>query len=193
MTHRRWHGVAGGSGGTTSSSLWTCKYGAQISVTKDSTGDWFNIPSSIQGVHYVVQRQSGASIEGKTIRLRFRLDLNGELWPSEYPDDPLPCKIQLFFQKNGDRLTSQEQDKRWWCVTKTELKNGEFVVEEVVEPSRWTQVFGRLGTSRLSGWNSCLADIGNVGFTFSGWSFGGHGVYCKSGAAKFTILEYTIA
>lgn len=53
-----------------------------------------------------------------------------------------------------------------------------------------SQVLGQLGVNRVPGFNATKTDCANVGMTFGGGCFFGHGVRIDSGSARFNMLEY---
>ena len=79
---------------------------------------------------------------------------------------------------------------RWWSVTYVELHEGEFTLTASLSPDQWTSVFGQRGTEVPSEFNTAIAQLANIGFTFGG-TFAGHGVYVTG--ARFILKQYAVS
>jgi hypothetical protein len=82
--------------------------------------------------------------------------------------------------QTGDRLTASEPYKRWWSVEGYALKSGsgELTVS-LVDGSKWLSVFGERGNvsaAESAGFAAAKQYLGNIGLTFGGGCFKGHGV-----------------
>lgn len=93
----------------------------------------------------------------------------------------------------------EQQDGRWWCEgARMALDQfGTVVVGEALfsELHKWRNVGGIYagGTpdARPAEFAACLANLGHVGVTLGGTSFG-HGANVTDGRAKVAVLEYSI-
>ena len=75
---------------------------------------------------------------------------------------------------------------RWWSdpVSYTLAANGLVTISVPFDPSQWTSVYGKRGNldqTTLSAFNAMLANPGNLGMTFGGGCFAGHGVNVVNG------------
>jgi len=110
-----------------------------------------------------------------------------------------PAHVRLFFQERGDDLSGDDalQYYRWWQNKGAyELASGEAILSvPLTDPSQWSSVFGRTGdedSAALAGFRQAIANIGNVGFTFGGGCFYGHGVNVVNGTARFFAKSYVV-
>ena len=64
-----------------------------------------------------------------------------------------------------------------------------------LDPAQWSSVLGKRGTDGAAarhGFEAGLAQLGNVGMTFGGGCFFGHGVFVTGGTARFITTEYVV-
>jgi hypothetical protein len=64
-----------------------------------------------------------------------------------------------------------------------------------LSPGSWSSVFGASGTASAeatAGFADTLRNVANVGMTFGGGCFAGHGAYVSSGTATFYLVRYVI-
>lgn len=160
----------------------TFMYGAYTTGTPES----FTFPSR-DGVHYCLKGAGASGIAvGKTITFKFEIAGDGELKVADQTDTP-PATVRLIMQRDGDNLT--QADYRFW-YGKTNLVNGILTMVAPIDPAQWTNVYGAVNPA---GFQALINNIANLGFTFGGQSFAGHGVYCPVGTRTFRLIEYTVA
>jgi hypothetical protein len=53
-------------------------------------------------------------------------------------------------------------------------------------------VFGKSGEANPAAFAAAMADLGNVGLTFGGGCFFGHGVRIMNGSATFTLERFEV-
>ena len=173
-------------------SRWSILYspGMPPSLSQNADGNYYVDVPHQDGLHYVVQRVQG-NPTGKTIIIKFELIGSGELLASD-PGETCPCSVSLYLQQQGDTLTAADEFKRWWSHKIPCNQQGEASV--VVSPENWTQVFGKRGIDFLQQFQAAMSELANIGFTFSGTSFAGHGIYLKqgTGSVRFELKEYSI-
>jgi hypothetical protein len=111
---------------------------------------------------------------------------------------PNPATVRLFVQRKGDDMSGDGPFEfyRWWSnpVAYVLAPGDAVLVGDLTDPAQWTSVFGRSATANEPAFRAALADIGNVGFTFGGGCFFGHGVFVTpgTGSATFTAAEFTV-
>ena len=147
---------------------------------------YFDFPAS-DGVHYVTAAAPKMAV-GRTITMRFAIEGDAKLVPTQ--GDP-PAKVRLYFERTGDTMTAAEQFKRWWSAP-LDLAPGDYTLSATVSPEQWSDVFGHSGTDAPQQFADCVANTGNIGFTFGG-TFAGHGVYAATGSARFVLKSYEVA
>ncbi len=174
--------ASGTSVGTPSGDYWTGQYG---NVTPDPATAAFTFGEP----HYIV-RAAPALAVGKTISMRFRIDGNAELVPT---DSAPPARVRLYIQRAGDNLSGAGpyQQYRYWSHDVAITAAAEYSLSATITPEAWTDVFGAQGSQFPDGFAAALANAALVGFTFGG-SFAGHGVTAKNGTANFTLLDWSI-
>ncbi len=102
--------------------------------------------------------------------------------------DTPPATFSLFIQRQGDDGTEAMQDYRWWAP-KNVLVAGDFSIAAGLEPGVWSNVMGARGDTRLAGFRAALKHCANIGITFGGYSFAGHGV---RGTGVFHCTSFTV-
>jgi hypothetical protein len=119
---------------------------------------------------------------------------NYKLAPDNTCDNP--AHVRLFLQQKNDPLTAQAEFYRWWSnPTVYELAAGSSTLNAPLIPDQWVSVLGKIGNSSqraTDGFKTALRNLGNVGFTFGGGCFYGHGVNVSNGTARFTLMGYSI-
>jgi hypothetical protein len=171
---------------------WSIRYspGMPSLMSKNSDGTYHVDLPYHDGLHYVVQGARG-NLTGKTITIKFELLGAGELLASD-PGETCPCSVSLYLQQQGDTLNASDEFKRWWSY-KTPL-NAQNEASVVVSPENWTQVFGKRGSDFPQQFQAAMSNLANVGFTFGGTHFAGHGIYVKqgTGAMRFVLKEFSV-
>jgi hypothetical protein len=171
---------------------WSIRYspGMPPSMSQNADGTYYVDLPYQDGLRYVVQGAQGDPT-GKTITIKFELVGAGELLAVD-PRETCPCSVSIFLQPQGDSLTVTDEFKRWWSHKIPLNPQGETSV--VVSPENWTQVFGKRGSDFPQQFQAAMSNLANVGFTFGGRHFGGHGIYVKqgTGSMRFVLKEYSI-
>jgi hypothetical protein len=171
---------------------WSILYspGMPPSLSQNADGSYYVDLPHQDGLHYVVQGAQG-NPTGKTITIRFELVGTAELLASD-PGETCPCSVSLYLQQQGDTLRAADEFKRWWSHKIPLNAQGEALV--VVSAENFTQVFGKRGSDFPQQFQAAMSNLANVGFTFGGTSFAGHGIYVKqgTGSVRFVLKEYSI-
>jgi len=178
---------------TMDASKWVFQYGANTPKNPQAIdGGWqFDFPSR-DGVHHLVHRTSGYL--QNTIRIRAKIERSPG---AEFREVDPGCgshnaAFRLFFQRSGDDLTASKQDYRWWGVDYHLLSSeSEANLTIPVIPGKWTQVFGKSGTTNANGFNAAIKDVTNVGMTFGG-CFAAHGAYVVNGTARMIVTDFAL-
>jgi hypothetical protein len=136
---------------------------------------------SCPSVHYLTTAARGA-ISGKSITISGRVDV-GPTTQFNYQTNPdntctTPATAHLLIERKGDDLTQDYY--RWWSSPlKVPLQAGQFSVTLPLTPDQWSSVLGETGNSSAAaaqGFIQALANAGEIGMTFGGGCFFGHGV-----------------
>jgi hypothetical protein len=85
---------------------------------------------------------------------------------------------------------------RWFSnPIKLVLEAGKVTLAVPFDPAQWSSVFGQFGNANADaneGFEAALKDMANVGFTFGGGCFFGHGAVVGNGTARFTVTEFAV-
>jgi hypothetical protein len=110
-----------------------------------------------------------------------------------------PAHVRFLLQEKGDDLsgTNGKQYFRWWSNSVAyQLAPGSANLSaSVTDLSQWTSVFGEKATANpaaTAGFKQAIANLANVGFSFGGGCFYGHGVRVSGGGARFTVTSYAV-
>ena len=189
----------GGGGGSKPTSLtvwappgvWQLAYGTKgIPVTQEPVS--FRFPDPSQGsANYLIYGATQPLQAGLTMKAYVHIEASSVLKPVS--DEP-PATMRLFFERKGDDLTGNGdmQSYRWWSASSIDISNtGDYILTETLTPDRWTDVYGRNGSAVPELFQAALNEVGNVGMTFGGKSFAGHGDAAEGGAVVFTLTYYS--
>jgi hypothetical protein len=80
------------------------------------------------------------------------------------------------------------------CIRHSRQEDPQGEASVVVSPENWIQVFGKSGSDFPQQFQAAMSNLANVGFTFGGRHFAGHGIYVKqgTGSMRFVLKEYSI-
>ena len=196
-------GVAADTAGKLSMSAdaWSFKYSSPMPAhPRAADGGWqFDFPT-VKSVGYLTTSQRPASAT-QSITAVIAVGVVGEPF-FEYRTEAVntcdvPATVRLFVQRKGDDMSGvgQYEFYRWWSRTAAYqlAPGGAVLVGDLTDPRQWSSVLGKDGSASEAAFRAAMADIGNIGFTFGGGCFYGHGVYLTgSGQAVFTASEFTV-
>lgn len=178
-----------------------------------STGGWyFNMPvyddisvpcwnsRKCSYVGYLLTPFTGPITLGQTLTLKVRMTgVNPVFRYQTNPDNTCstPAGIHLLLENIKDDFSGQGPAEfyRWWSNPLGYILNADgvtYTVQVPISPEQWSSVYGKEGNdpdpNALAGFLDTLAHMGNIGFTFGGGCFFGHGVFLQSGAAQFQMI-----
>lgn len=160
--------------------------------------------SNCPAIHYVTTKAvTGKIALGQTLTATFTVTGVASVWNHITEKDGnttggSPASVRMFFQQKGDNLTGQGKYAyyRWWSnPISVALAAGTFTITVPLTPANWSSVFGAEGNASVAataGFNGAIANLNNLGFTFGGGSFFGHGLNLTSGTATFTLTGYGV-
>jgi len=106
-----------------------------------------------------------------------------------------PAAVRLFIQRQGDTLEADHEFYRWWSKAAAELTAGTVTLTVPLMPDQWLSVFGKTGDVdqvTLAAFHDALENVDNIGMTFGGGCFAGHGVNISGGTARFSLTRYRL-
>jgi hypothetical protein len=157
---------------------------------------------SCSSVHYVTTPVDAQITGGQHLSATLQVNTTGDpVFQYQFnPDNTCisPAHVRPFLQRKNDPMTAEGEAEfyRWWATPIAyELAAGSTTLTVPLTPDQWLSVFGKLGNSSASataGFQAALLNLGNVGFTFGGGCFYGHGVNISRGTARFTLIKFSI-
>ena len=106
-----------------------------------------------------------------------------------------PAAVRLFIQRQGDTMEVDHEFYRWWSKAAAKLTAGTATLTVPLMPDQWMSVLGKAGNLdqiATAGFRAALQNVGNIGMTFGGGCFAGHGVNISSGTARFSLTSYRL-
>ena len=101
-------------------------------------------------------------------------------------------KMRLLIQRQNDEFT--QEFYRWWSNPKALLLiPGRHSITVPLTPDQWSSVSGKNGEFAHEEFYAALEDVGNIGMTFGGGCFFGHGVNVSGGQVMFAVREFAIS
>lgn len=154
----------------------------------DPGGGWHvELPGLPRSINYA-WRRAGTDGTGKTLTLTYALEsvgdepleLDAALPSPGYPGaDSNPATLRLY-------LTGGFPPERWWCnESRRVLAPG---VVTISCPLEWTHWSGVYGEPNRAAFERDVVLLTDVGFTFGGASFAGHGVAASRGRGVFRMV-----
>jgi hypothetical protein len=156
----------------------------------------------IPAVHYVTLPVALNLSGRKSLTASFRLETSGEpvfqfkLKPDNVCLAP-PASVSLFLQRAGDDMSGAGAMEfyRWWSQPISwVLADGIATLIVPLTSDQWVSVMGKMGNAdatATAGFQSALANLSNIGLTFGGGCFKGHGVNISDGTARFTVFSFS--
>src|SRR5262245_36537876 len=216
MTQRRWTPTLSycgprGTTSTDSTNSWTgrgvgspSREGQMPDHPTDAIDGWvFSFPegrdncvskkdAGCPSVHYVTTKYTGIINKGAIMYVAGKIEADPDVvWNYHFEKANVcnsPARTHVMLQIKNDDLTTS--DGRYWSnPIGLTLANGLFTLKIPVTEGNWINVDGEFNKE---GFDKLLKNIGNVGFTFGGGCFFGHGVSVLDSKAKFYVTNFTI-
>jgi len=150
----------------------------------------FDFPPQ-DGVHYVL---TGSDLSGgASIVVTATVTMTpGAVfdWNRDGNTCPTPAAAHLMIQRRGDDMV--DEYGRWWASVPIPLIPGTLTIAVPLTADAWTDVYGRSGADNPESFRVALASGGNVGLTFGGGCFYGHGVHVSGGNATFALSLFEV-
>jgi hypothetical protein len=196
-------GSGGGSGGgaPTLDRVWSDggMYGNGVVIYDDTAGQpYFTFPAASPGINYLTRPINGIATPGKGISLTFTVAapvgavFDWRTNPNNTCNPGTPGTVRLFIDRAGDNGTAQQY--RYWSTPGfSSLAPGQYTITATWDPTQWTDVYGAKGSANPVLFAQAIQYMAQVGMTFGGGCFYGHGVFNSgAGPATFTINSFTV-
>ena len=140
-----------------------------------------------------------AAITATVLTMTFRVETTGAPF-FQYALNPNntctnPAAVRLFIQRQGDTLEVDHEFYRWWSKAAAKLTAGTVTLTVPLMPDQWLSVLGKAGDVdqiATAAFRAALQNVGNIGMTFGGGCFAGHGVNSSGGTARFSLMRYRL-
>lgn len=187
---------------------WTISYSPGMPPTpaQEGAGWAFDFPQGpavpgTSSVHYVTRYVGAALPAAASLSAEVVVTEQGapvyqyKLQPENVCDNP--AGFSLFLQRPGDDMTGTGKYEfyRWWSVGDYKIAPGAGTLTvSLSDPGRWLSVFGKRGDAAPAEFAAAIADVGNIGMTFGGGCFKGHGVNLTpgSGTSRFALQGFRL-
>lgn len=147
-----------------------------------------NCPS----VHYVTTPYRKPIPADATLVIAFRIVTQGQVKFNHRLEAANTCSshatVRAFLQRADDDLYAAN-GRFWSNPVATILAPGSFIMAIKLRPDQWTNVDGERDRK---GFETLLGNVGDIGITFGGGCFFGHGVNVEGGSAKFVMSGFAI-
>lgn len=170
--------------------------------TPRTGGGWyFNFPADPNSVHYVLAAVNMVAASYVDASILVTTTGKPAFVYGLQPDNTCvyPAHVRFLLQEKGDDLSGSngKQYFRWWSNRVAyQLASGRANLRaSLTDLSQWTSVFGEkanASATAAAGFKQAMANLGNVGFSFGGGCFYGHGIGVSGGGASFVGTSYTV-
>jgi len=165
-------------------------------------GGWYvDLPAAPNSIHYVLAAVNMAASSSVSASVLVTTTGTPVFVYNLQPDNNCvyPAHVRFLLQEKGDDLSGAngKQYFRWWSNSVAyQLAPGSANLSaSLTDTSQWTSVFGEkanASAAATAGFKQAMANLGNVGFSFGGGCFYGHGVRVSGGGARFAVNSYTV-
>jgi hypothetical protein len=165
-------------------------------------GGWyFDFPTGPNSVHYVLAAVNMAASSYVDTSILVTTTGTPAFVYNLQPDNTCvyPAHVRFLLQEKGDDLSGRngKQYFRWWSNSIAyQLASGPAnLTASLTDLSQWTSIFGEkanASAAATAGFKQAIANLGNVGFSFGGGCFYGHGVRVSGGGARFAVTIYAV-
>ena len=178
---------------------WVFQYspGMPPTPTGDPAGGWaFDFPTRPNSVHYLVTTANPRPTVNVSMNFEISASADAVFDFRTNPNNTCaspPSLLHLYIQRVGDEMTGQGQYAfyRWFSIPTVVLANGTFTLTAPIDPSQWIDVWGRPGSASPADFIAAMSNIANLGMTFGGGCFAGHGVWLTAGSARMSVRSYS--
>jgi hypothetical protein len=154
----------------------------------------FRFPAKSQGeVDYITRPYPQVIAKGRTLTMAFEVVVSGDAVWNHRTESSNTCSspkasVRFILQKRRDNLASA--NARFWSHPgSVVLANGRHTLSVPLDANYWSNVDGKRSKK---GFSRILQNMGNIGITFGGGCFFGHGVNLEKGTAKFILRSFDI-
>lgn len=162
--------------------------GMPAQPTTQGSGWYFDFPTSEQNHINYLQWFSPPELKvGQTLQADFQITGGNFIAQQSPTEHPTVC---LLLQRKGDNwgAIGPYASYRWYSKNLVQLAPGTYQLQEILNPSNWTNVSGQ---EDPIGFADCLSNLDNIGLVFGSPSLRGHGVYSTT-SSRFQLQSLSI-
>lgn len=186
----------------TTSSGWYWRFGQSPSLENNEGGGfrwWFpKGGSATNDIDYLLTNNVSGVQVGRWFHVKYETwKYDGGNVMGSNDGCTTPSARVIIRKQNDGALT--DPDGRWWAYahpiwTNWQGSQGTFEIWVEIKPSNFTNVFGANGSTRVSQFNTALANVGEIGLTFGDCNFFGHGEKLRGdvGGAKGRLIRFRL-
>lgn len=162
-----------------------------------SSTSWiFDFPDISQGeIDYITQNVSGA-IVGSNLIAELQITTQGNTVFDYKTESGNTCDFPAHVRFYIQRAWTNNNYDRWWAnPIAFKLEAASAVLSVPLDPSQWTDTWGHRGSddaASIAGFKKALYEVTQIGLTFGGGCFFGHGVRVVGGTADFQVTQFRI-
>ena len=183
---------------------WSILYspGMPSHPTAQTAGGWyFDFPTAPNSVHYVLATVNMSASTSVDASISVSTTGAPVFVYNLEPDNncAYPANVRFLLQEKGDDLSGRNGKEyfRWWSRTVSyQLAPGTVNLKALLtDLSQWMSVFGEKASESAAatdGFKQAITNLENVGFSFGGGCFFGHGVRMNGGGARFAVSNYAV-
>ena len=143
------------------------------------------------------QKDLLGDLTGKTITATFTIATTSAAFT--YYGAPGDCglvgpSVRLFFE--GNMTGPLDYADYWWSnpysYTLASLVGDTVTLTVPIDPAKWSDWNGQMGTTVPDGFGAAAADVTSIGLSFGGGCFFANGVGVSSGSASFVLSSYAV-
>lgn len=173
----------------------------QHPASRPGGGWYFDFPRPPNSVNYVLAAVNMAASSHVEASILVATTESPVFVYNFQPDNTCvyPAHVRFLLQERGDDLSGRngKQYFRWWSNSAAyQLASGAKNLRvSLTDLSQWTSVFGEkanASAAAAAGFRQGMANLGNVGFSFGGGCFFGHGIGVSGGAARFAATNFLV-
>jgi len=180
---------------------WRALYGSgtALNPTQISPTQWeFRFPTISEGQLHYLLLQAGGRIRKQFLQANLKISGSPEVEFDYKTEKQNTCTYPAharFMIRRGASL-SFAQDRWWANPIAFRLEPGEAHLKVAIDPTQWTTVDGSRGSDSpetlINFWRT-MNDVSEIGFTFGGGCFFGHGVRTINGEATLEVSDFELS
>lgn len=187
-------------------SFWSLQHYSYYAPVQSSVGSiYFDFPVSVDApvsgsdwINYLRYALNGDIGNARQLKLTFDVETSGTpvfgFHSEEGNTCNTPASVRFYIERRGWKKHINDGDYRWWSnPVSFQLQSAQSAVLTVpLTGDQWSNVWGQFGNTRTREFGAALRQVENIGLSYGGGCFFGHGVNVSGGTARFVLRAYEI-